>query len=127
MQRRFARRIKRHRLASQIIITATTNSMADSSNPAWNDLDANGSWYNVPGQGNVWSPYDASDPSWDPYGNGYWMFTPGYGYIWASAYSWGYMPYQCGLWNWYDGFGWGWAPGARPASSRPNSTEMRKP
>ncbi len=26
--------------------------MPNSSNPAWNDLDANGNWYNVPGQGN---------------------------------------------------------------------------
>jgi hypothetical protein len=79
--------------------------------PAWNDLDANGNWYNVPGQGYIWSPYDASDASWDPYGNGNWMWTPGYGYIFVSGYSWGYMPFQCGSWNFYDGFGWGWAPG----------------
>ena len=46
--------------------TAATQGFADSSNPAWNDLDANGNWYNVPGQGNVWSPYDASDSGWDP-------------------------------------------------------------
>lgn len=82
-----------------------------SQNPAWHDLDANGNWYNVPGQGYVWSPYDASNSSFDPYGNGSWTFTPGYGYTWASAYSWGYLPYQCGAWNFYDGFGWGWAPG----------------
>lgn len=91
--------------------TAATSGLGQSSNPAWNDLDANGSWYNVPGDGNVWSPYDASDPGFDPYGNGYWANTPGYGYSWVSAYGWGYLPYQCGLWNWYDGFGWGWAPG----------------
>ncbi len=80
-------------------------------NPAWSDLDANGNWYNVPGQGYVWSPYDASNPSFDPYANGNWMWTPGYGYIWVSGYDWGYLPYQCGLWNFYGGFGWGWAPG----------------
>ena len=83
----------------------------DNPNPAWNELDANGSWYNVPGQGYVWSPYEAANAGWDPYGNGSWMSTPGYGYIWASAYPWGYLPYQCGMWNFYDGFGWGWAPG----------------
>jgi len=82
-----------------------------SQNPAWSDLDANGNWYDVPGQGYVWSPYDASNPGWDPYGNGNWMFTPGYGYVWVSGYPWGYLPYQCGAWNFYDGFGWGWAPG----------------
>ncbi len=91
--------------------TGATKDYADNSNPAWNDLDANGNWYNVPGQGNIWSPYDASDPGWDPYGNGYWMNSPGYGYTWISGNSWGYLPYQCGMWNWYDSFGWGWAPG----------------
>jgi hypothetical protein len=83
----------------------------ESQNPAWSDLDANGSWYDVPGQGYVWSPYDAANAGWDPYGNGNWMYTPGYGYIWASGYGWGYLPYQCGAWNFYNGFGWGWAPG----------------
>jgi hypothetical protein len=91
--------------------TGATKSYADSSNPAWNDLDANGSWYNVPGQGNVWSPFAASGAGWDPYGSGYWMWTPRYGYIWVSSYSWGYLPFQCGNWNYYDSFGWGWMPG----------------
>ena len=91
--------------------TAATENQPDNKNPAWNDLDANGNWYNVPDQGYVWSPYDASNPDWDPYGNGYWMNTPGYGYMWISGYPWGYMPYQCGMWNWYSSFGWGWAPG----------------
>jgi FecR protein len=95
---------------------AQTNAPADlsqgqSANPAWSDLDANGQWYNVPGQGYVWSPYDASNAGFDPYGNGNWVWTPGFGYTWASAYPWGYMPYQCGAWNFYNGFGWGWAPG----------------
>jgi hypothetical protein len=91
--------------------TGATSSVVDSSNPAWSDLDANGSWYNVPDQGYVWSPYEAADEGWDPYGNGYWMWTPRFGYIWVSGASWGYMPYQCGSWGFYDGFGWGWAPG----------------
>jgi uncharacterized membrane protein YgcG len=83
----------------------------NASNPAWSDLDANGNWYNVPGQGYVWSPYDAANPGFDPYGNGAWIGTPGYGYAFASGYSWGYLPYQCGAWNFYNNFGWGWAPG----------------
>jgi len=93
---------------------AQTGAPADmglSENPAWNDLDANGNWYNVPGQGYVWSPYDAANAGFDPYGNGNWMYTPAYGYIWASGYPWGYLPFQCGAWNFYGGFGWGWAPG----------------
>jgi hypothetical protein len=91
--------------------TGATNNIADNGNPAWNDLDANGNWYNVPGQGYVWSPYEAADTGFDPYGNGNWMWTPRFGYIWVSGYGWGYMPFQCGNWNWYDTFGWGWEPG----------------
>jgi hypothetical protein len=91
--------------------TAATQGFTDNSNPAWNDLDANGNWYNVPGQGNIWSPYEATGAGFDPYGNGYWMWTPRFGYIWVSGYSWGYLPYQCGNWNYYDSFGWGWSPG----------------
>jgi hypothetical protein len=91
--------------------TEAVSDLPNNSNPAWNDLDANGNWYDVPGEGQVWSPYEASNAGWDPYGNGYWMWTPGYSYIWVSGYPWGYMPYQCGAWNYFGGFGWGWAPG----------------
>jgi hypothetical protein len=91
--------------------TGATKDYANGSNPAWNDLDANGNWYNVPGQGNIWSPYEATNSGWDPYGNGAWGYSPGFGYSWISASPWGYLPYQCGAWNWYDSFGWGWAPG----------------
>ncbi len=91
--------------------TGATSNLADSNNPAWADLDANGNWYNVPGQGYVWSPYEASSQTWDPYGNGNWMWTPRFGYIWVSGDSWGYLPYQCGSWNFFNEFGWGWAPG----------------
>jgi len=91
--------------------TGAPSNLGVSENPAWNDLDANGSWYDVPDQGYVWSPYEAANADFDPYGNGQWMYTPAYGYLWASGYSWGYTPYQCGAWNFYSGFGWGWAPG----------------
>jgi hypothetical protein len=91
--------------------TAATSNLPNSNNPAWSDLDANGNWYNVPGQGYVWSPYEAESSAWDPYGCGSWMWTPGYGYIWVSCEQWGFMPYASGLWSYYGGFGWGWAPG----------------
>ena len=97
--------------AAQTSAPAEVSGGQSNNNPAWGDLDANGSWYNVPDQGYVWSPYDASNPGFDPYGNGNWIWSPGFGYTWASAYSWGYLPYQCGAWNYYGGFGWGWAPG----------------
>jgi hypothetical protein len=91
--------------------TAATSSFVNSNNPAWSDLDANGNWYNVPGQGYVWSPYEAANANWDPYGCGSWMWTGSFGYSWVSCESWGYMPYESGLWNYYPGFGWGWEPG----------------
>ena len=90
----------------------------------WSDLDANGSWYDVPGHGEVWQPDIAANPAgddaggdqgvadsgdFDPYGYGSWAWTPA-GYSWASSYSWGWLPYRCGAWSYYDGFGWGWSP-----------------
>ena len=90
--------------------TAATSSVPDSSDPAWSDLDSNGNWYNVPGQGYVWSPYQAEDASWDPYGSGSWLWTPGYGYVWASGESWGYMPYAYGSWGYYSGDRLGMGP-----------------
>lgn len=97
--------------AAESAAASEAGGQVDADNPAWNDLDANGNWYNVPGVGEVWSPYDAASAGWDPYGDGSWMWTPGFGYVWISGASWGYLPYQCGAWNYYDGFGWGWTPG----------------
>jgi len=91
--------------------TPAAKDLPNGNNPAWADLDASGSWYNVPDQGLVWTPNEAANPDWEPYGNGYWMMTPRYGYIWVSGDAWGYLPFQCGAWDFYDGFGWGWAPG----------------
>lgn len=93
--------------------TDASGNFVNSDNPsaAWNDLDANGNWYDVPGEGYVWSPYVAVSAGWDPYNCGHWMWTPQFGYIWVSCESWGYLPYYCGSWNFYNGFGWGWSPG----------------
>jgi Family of unknown function (DUF6600)/FecR protein len=91
--------------------TQATDNFVNNENPAWNDLNSNGNWYDVPGQGYVWSPYDAAYSGWDPYGCGQWVWTPRWGYVWASCYSWGFMPFQCGMWNYYSSFGWGWSPG----------------
>jgi hypothetical protein len=95
--------------------TAATGGLNDNSSDGMSDLDANGNWYNVPGQGYVWSPYDAQaeGDAWDPYGYGNWVSYPQYGYVWVSGYPWGYRPFQCGLWDYYEGFGWAWAPGHR--------------
>jgi hypothetical protein len=93
--------------------TAVRDTYAGADGYGWSDLDANGSWYDVPGEGPVWQPQAAdTDPDFDPYGNGAWVYYPATGYIWASGYSWGWTPYRCGSWSFYNGFGWGWAPGS---------------
>jgi hypothetical protein len=108
--------------------TDVRGKFAGSQGYGWSDLDANGSWYDVPGHGQVWqpdiaAPADADDAAgdagaadqdasgFDPYGYGSWAWTPA-GYSWASGYGWGWLPYRCGQWSYYDGFGWGWSPSA---------------
>ncbi len=93
--------------------TAVRDNYAGAQGYGWSDLDADGTWYDVSGQGPVWQPYSAEDAAdFDPYGNGAWVWYPGTGYLWASSYSWGWTPYRCGTWSYYSSFGWGWAPGA---------------
>jgi FecR protein len=93
--------------------TEVRNNYAGAQGYGWSDLDANGSWYDVPGQGPVWQPQAAAVGSgFDPYGNGAWVSYPGTGYVWASGYSWGWTPYRCGNWSYFTDFGWGWAPGS---------------
>ena len=97
--------------------TAARDQFSGDQGYGWSDLDANGSWYNVPGQGEIWQPDMAEDSSaedsgadsFDPYGYGSWVWTPA-GYSWASSYEWGWLPYRCGQWGYFDGFGWGWQP-----------------
>jgi hypothetical protein len=90
---------------------APSQSGPESGSPAWSDLDANGSWYDVPGQGYVWSPFAASGAGWDPYGCGNWVWYPRFGYMYVPCDSWGFLPYSCGSWNFFNDFGWGWSPG----------------
>ncbi len=90
--------------------TTARDGYAGSQGYGWSDLDANGSWYNVPGQGQVWQPDGGDQADFDPYGNGSWMWYPGGGYLWASAYPWGWTPFRCGGWSYWNTFGWGWSP-----------------
>lgn len=93
--------------------TNVRNNYAGAQGYGWSDLDADGTWYDVPGQGSVWQPAIAvEDSGFDPYGYGGWVSYPGTGYFWASGYAWGWTPYRCGSWSFFGGFGWGWAPGA---------------
>jgi len=99
--------------------TAARQGFAGDQGYGWADLDANGSWYDVPGQSPIWQPDVAANPAgdgsndsggFDPYDFGNWTWQPGAGYVWASGYGWGWTPYRCGTWNYWNGFGWGWSP-----------------
>jgi hypothetical protein len=92
--------------------TTARDGFAGDQGYGWSDLDANGSWYDVGGQGQVWQPAIAQDADFDPYGYGSWVGYPGAGYVWASGYAWGWTPFRCGHWSYWYGFGWGWSPGA---------------
>lgn len=74
------------------------------------DLNYYGSWYNLPGYGQMWQPYFTGG-GWDPFMNGAWTWFPGFGYGWVSAYPWGWTPYNYGLWNYVPLYGWMWQPG----------------
>ncbi|HBB86867.1 MAG TPA: hypothetical protein DC047_04570 [Blastocatellia bacterium] len=67
-----------------------------SSIPGVYDLDSYGSWQNVNGYGNAWSP--RVDNGWAPYQQGYWMNDYPYGMTWVSTEPWGYAPYHYGRW-----------------------------
>src|SRR5271155_263924 len=72
------------------------------------DLDAHGTWSEVPDYGPVWRP---SEPAgWAPYRDGRWVYEPYWGWTWVSYDSWGWAPYHYGRWMYVDG-GWGWWPG----------------
>lgn len=90
--------------------TVARASSGDVDNPAWNDLDYYGNWYNVPGYGEAWAPSGVG-ANWDPFGNGAWGYYSGSGYTWISGYPWGWMPYHCGAWDYMNSFGWLWMPG----------------
>jgi len=72
------------------------------------DLDANGSWQNVPDYGQAWFPNEPS--GWVPYSAGSWVWEPYWGWTWVSNEPWGWAPYHYGRWFEYNG-AWGWWPG----------------
>ncbi len=73
------------------------------------DLQSNGTWQNVPGYGDVWSPTNVS-PDWAPYRDGSWVWEPYWGWTWVSYEPWGWAPYHYGRWLQWNG-SWAWWPG----------------
>ena len=81
----------------------------------YEDLNEYGSWHNVDGYGNVWSP--AGVPGdWAPYRFGHWVYIAPWGWTWVEDEPWGFAPFHYGRWA-FAGGGWCWIPG--PVVGRP--------
>ena len=72
------------------------------------DLDAYGTWSEVPDYGPVWVP--RVDYGWAPYRAGRWVWEPYWGWTWVSYEPWGWAPYHYGRWFLWGG-SWAWWPG----------------
>ena len=71
-----------------------------------------GTWVEVPGYGQCWSPSQAiaANPDWRPYYDfGQWVYTDN-GWFWQSDYTWGDIPFHYGNWIRDPGYGWLWVP-----------------
>src|SRR5690242_16541012 len=80
------------------------------------DLDAYGTWTEVPDYGPVWIPQ--VDYGWAPYRAGRWLWEPYWGWTWASYEPWGWAPYHYGRWFLWGG-SWAWWPGPIYPAYRP--------
>ena len=78
------------------------------------ELDANGTWVNVPEYGMIWRPTVIYSGDWAPYRSGRWIWR-GDDYVWLSFETWGWAPYHFGRWAVVNGFGWCWVPPVRGA------------
>ncbi len=72
------------------------------------DLDAYGSWSNIPQYGMVWSPTRV-DAGWAPYRQGHWVWQDPWGWTWISSEAWGWAPYHYGRWV-NSSSRWYWVP-----------------
>jgi hypothetical protein len=80
----------------------------------YEDLDANGSWRQMPGYGWVWTPRVSA--GWAPYHYGHWVWAEPWGWTWVDDAPWGFAPFHYGRWAQAGGM-WFWVPGtvvARP-------------
>ncbi len=77
--------------------------------PGAEELDANGTWSEVPEYGPVWYPAGVA-VGWVPYRFGHWAWISPWGWTWVEAEPWGFTPFHYGRWA-LIGSAWGWVPG----------------
>jgi hypothetical protein len=81
----------------------------------YEDLDAYGTWRQIPGYGWCWVPAGVV-VGWAPYRYGHWVWIAPWGWTWVDDAPWGFAPFHYGRWAYY-GTGWVWVPG--PVVVRP--------
>ncbi|MBN9352068.1 MAG: hypothetical protein J0H55_15420 [Chitinophagaceae bacterium] len=74
----------------------------------YDELSPYGNWFNYPGYGYVWAPYETGFRPY--YSNGHWIYTQ-VGWTWVSGYNWGWAPFHYGRWMFEPAYGWLWVPG----------------
>jgi hypothetical protein len=77
----------------------------------YQELDAYGSWRDVPDYGYVWVPARVA-VDWAPYHDGHWVWVQPWGWTWVDRAPWGFAPFHYGRWVHLYG-GWCWVPGPR--------------
>ncbi|HYM62041.1 MAG TPA: DUF6600 domain-containing protein [Thermoanaerobaculia bacterium] len=75
----------------------------------YEDLDASGTWRNVPGYGWAWTP-TVVVAGWAPYHYGHWAWVEPWGWTWIDDAPWGFAPFHYGRWA-FAGGAWLWVPG----------------
>jgi hypothetical protein len=75
----------------------------------YDELDAYGSWRDVPEYGRVWQPASVP-PDWAPYRYGHWAWVKPWGWTWIDDAPWGFAPSHYGRWVRLED-GWAWTPG----------------
>lgn len=77
----------------------------------YSDLDAHGTWRDVPTYRAVWVPSDVA-PDWAPYRYGHWVWIDPWGWTWVDDAPWGFAPFHYGRWAFVQRR-WCWVPGPR--------------
>ena len=75
------------------------------------DLDASGTWTDVPTYGSVWVPSGVA-ADWAPYRYGHWGWVDPWGWTWVDDAAWGFAPFHYGRWAFVQSR-WCWVPGPR--------------